>query len=185
MEVSFSANLYAAVKDLVSWASRRLFPTRLEISYNPSITPDKDRVVDAGNRWACFYHLAVRNMSRKTAVGCRGSLRVVSPMGVEPSHQRWLKKPEILKWANETGYHTIDIEPGEKRRLDFVYVFEDDPRFRFFFERASPPVGNEREFPSGRYEAQVRVTAKNCPSIAIELLVDGDGSWDTVRIKEI
>ena len=180
--MAVSETAYKAFKDFLVWLMTALRRPRLSVSYDPAKTRGKLRVTDADDQLACFYHLQIRNAGRVTARVCKGFLEEVEPK-VEGSDR--LKKPEQLKWANEATFDAIDIESKQTRRLDLLYVFQNEGQLHFFCTEPAVPLGTQRVFPPGRYEIAVRLTAENATSTVERFYLSSDGTWDGVEIKPV
>lgn len=92
-----------------------------------------------------FCRLVATNRGRSTAHECQAYVVAVDP-APDLNHNRSLGKPDVLKWAHETTYSPITIEPSESRKFALLLVYDGAPNtLQLFFE---PSVNLWRSRPS-------------------------------------
>jgi len=170
---------YQLLRDIGPWLRGLFFQPRLRISYDPTKSKDKAYTADAGMRLACYYHLQVLNEGRGVAKRCKPVLETVESL--DNSSLR-LRKPEQMHWANEPTLEPVDIERNQARRLDLVFLFQDDRNINFFIPPPPIPVGTTRVFPPGRYRVRVRVTPEAGKPGVGQFTLLTDGTWDALEI---
>jgi hypothetical protein len=151
--------------------------------YEAKGEPFMGSVVDSGYQTAAFYRLNVDNIGAMPAENCEGILSSVEP--INNTRGKKLGRPVVLKWAHEEAYTPITIEPGESRKLDFFYIFVDNPRFiEFYFKEPNPPMGLSRTFPSGSYRVTLRIKSSNTDTAKASFIVETDGISIFAGIEE-
>lgn len=162
----------------------------LRVSFDPQHTGEMRYVGRPGrnpDQPARFYHFVVTNEGNVVARKCVGKLIDVQVRDADGSFvtYRDFAKPVILKWANETNWDPIDIEPNlpRPRRLDLCLVLESSPHILRLSNRKEFD-GNVTDLAVGVYRFTIRVSAENAKPVQEVFVVEYVGMWDRVNVNQ-
>jgi hypothetical protein len=139
-----------------------------------------------GDRHAAFYQLAVTNGGKHVAHGCTVELISVTPADHLQVKVDVFGEPVTLRWAYESGFGSMSLDPGEMLRVNLFLMIENDSYFVFDGDFPWFPQGLAR-YPPGGYAVKVRVSAIEAPvSIRVFHIDNIDPpSWLRAQVRQL
>lgn len=170
-----------AQKAAEMWRNRGESP--LLVFFDERATYHDVRLRNEHDRWARFCHVLVHNGSPYTWGNCVATLKSISRLveGGRFVPEPLYRMPLQLRWAHVGDFRTIDLKPGETRRLDLCYTVDGSPEVRFAVPRE--PHGIKTDYGPGIYKIRVEVTTPHPVPADGAFLVIYAGDWKDVKVR--